>query len=187
MGWNWSRKGVVWRWVTDNMVMCNIEHLPKPCAIWMCENMDEKYKRSFVTWQCLCRGHCFFFPRTLLLLQQKLWILLHKSVLHPIIHHFKQHVQRRKRESRETKLNPTNVWSFHIYTSQMIPINVAQCQSSQGAIREANFYPTLMMSILLFLSDRLFTNKYPRERWHFATLICTQMCLSPLTRALLCY
>ena len=37
-----------------------------------CEkNTYERYKRSFVTWQCLCRGHCFFFPRTLCPLQER--------------------------------------------------------------------------------------------------------------------
>ena len=37
-----------------------------------CEkNTYERYKRSFVTWQCLCRGHYFFFPRTLYPLQER--------------------------------------------------------------------------------------------------------------------
>ena len=42
-----------------------------------CEkNTYERYKRSFVTWQCLCRGHCSFFPRTLYSLQERKLSLL---------------------------------------------------------------------------------------------------------------
>ena len=42
-----------------------------------CEkNTYERYKRSFVTWQCLCRGHCSVFPRTLYSLQERKLSLL---------------------------------------------------------------------------------------------------------------
>ena len=38
-----------------------------------------------------------------------------------------------------------------------------------------------------WFSLHLFTHTYPRDPWHFATPISTQLCLSPHTHALLCY
>ena len=170
--------------------MCNIEHLPKMCAIWMCENMDEKYKRSFVTWQCLCRGHCFSFPRTLLLLQDKnVNELYHTNLLciqSSIISSNMRETKRRKSEARGTlnQIGPHICLKF----SQLYFTDNSHQSCAMSILTRRKLWSQLLpphqWCPFFWFSLHLFTHTYPRDPWHFATPI---LCLSPHTHALLCY
>ena len=114
----------------------------------MCENMEEKYKSSFVTWQCLYRGHCFFFPRTLLPLQEKTWwTISHTSLFasnHPSFLTEKKHKMLSTLNHRKSHFC-WNCWHLYftchqsynilnLYMKQIVKLTITRIKNDQNYI-----------------------------------------------------